>query len=118
MYEKLLLTFSLCSLSFRSPGQNSAPPGMRYQAIARDMRGQYSRSQRHCTVKAELIVLESGEEVVYEELHHATSGEFGLLNITIGEGTNAKGRFQQCPGLNLSGSGFRSSMLMIKLFNW
>jgi hypothetical protein len=93
----VLLTSTLVLLLISAvSGQQSAPPGMRYQAIARDIDGNIRASQP-LEVKAELVVLESGEEVVYEELHHATSGEFGLLNITIGEGSNAKGQFSAVP---------------------
>jgi len=93
----ILLTSTLVLLLISSvTGQKAAPPGMRYQAIARDIDGNIRASQP-LEVKAELVLLEAGEEVVYEEFHQATSGEFGLLNITIGEGANAKGQFADVP---------------------
>ncbi len=76
--------------------QVTLPSGMRYQAIARDADGNI-RSTEPLDVKAELIVLEATEEVVYSELHSTTSGEFGLLNITIGEGKILKGVFSEIP---------------------
>ena len=95
--KNILLTFSLMFLILAGVrAQNVAPAGMRYQAIARDMQGNI-RAQEALTVKAELIVLEASEEIVYTELHEATSGEFGLLNITIGEGKAVKGSFAAVP---------------------
>ena len=86
-------------LLFILPGmkaQVALPSGMRYQAIARDSDGNI-RSGEDLTVKAELMVLDAAEEVVYSETHQATSGEFGLLNITIGEGKSEHGSFSDIP---------------------
>jgi hypothetical protein len=61
----LLLTSTLVLLLISSvSGQKAAPPGMRYQAIARDIQGNIRASQP-LEVKAELVLLESGEVVVY-----------------------------------------------------
>ena len=67
----ILLTSTLVLLLISSvTGQKAAPPGMRYQAIARDIDGNIRASQP-LEVKAELVLLEAGEEVVYEEFHQA-----------------------------------------------
>ncbi|HUR31222.1 MAG TPA: hypothetical protein VMZ69_07300, partial [Saprospiraceae bacterium] len=96
---KNILLISTLLFLFIIPGaysQVTAPAGLRYQAIARDANGNI-RSEEKLTVKAELLVLDAGEEIVYAELHKTTSGEFGLLNITIGEGESQKGIFTQIP---------------------
>lgn len=95
--KNLLLTpvfLLLCLLSLEA--QVNVPAGMRYQAIARDLDG-LIRSNEALNVKAELLVLGSREEVVYAETHDATSGEFGLLNLTIGEGKAEYGVFSEIP---------------------
>ena len=76
--------------------QVATPAGMRYQAIARDANGNI-RSQESLTVKAELLTLNANEEVIYSEMHQTTAGEFGLLNLTIGEGKADKGNFAEIP---------------------
>lgn len=74
--------------------QEAMPIGMRYQAIARDSDGAI-RSNEKLDVKIELLSLGASEEVVYAEHHRARSGEFGLINITIGEGESVKGSFDE-----------------------
>ncbi|MEP6646606.1 MAG: hypothetical protein ABJC12_05920 [Saprospiraceae bacterium] len=91
----LISILSLCAFSAMK-AQISTPSGMRYQAIARDAIGNI-RGNEPLTVKAELLVLDEKEEVVYSEFHKATSGEFGLLNITIGEGKSEIGSFSDVP---------------------
>ncbi len=76
--------------------QVALPEGMRYQAIARDNDGNI-RSKENLTVKAELVLLETEDKVVYSELQNTTSGEFGLINITIGEGKTLSGSFAKIP---------------------
>src|SRR6187431_1033740 len=95
--KNILLTFSfMLFLLSGMYAQKSSPAGMRYQAIARDLEGNI-RADEQLTVKAELIVLATSEEIVYSELHETTSGEFGLLNITIGDGKAVKGSFDAVP---------------------
>ncbi len=87
-----LLIFAVSGLK----AQVALPEGMRYQAIARDNDGNI-RSKEALTVKAELVVLDTEDEVVYSEIQNTTSGEFGLLNITIGEGKSTTGSFTKIP---------------------
>lgn len=84
----------ICILS--ADAQNQIPAGMQYQAIARDNDG-IIRAKEELTVKAELLVIDPEEQIVYEELHHVTSGDFGLMTITIGEGKNASGKLSELP---------------------
>ncbi len=76
--------------------QVAVPKGIRYQAIARDNDGRI-RSNESLVVKAELVLLEPVEDIVYSEIHNSTSGEFGLLNFTVGEGNVIKGSFSDVP---------------------
>ncbi|MGB4847108.1 MAG: hypothetical protein WBP41_04270, partial [Saprospiraceae bacterium] len=87
-----LLVFAVSGLK----AQVALPEGMRYQAIARDIDGNI-RSKEALIVKAELVVLDTEDEVVYSEIQNTTSGEFGLLNITIGEGKSIIGSFSKIP---------------------
>src|SRR5690606_36741647 len=96
MKNLLLLTFLLFGCISLMQAQTATPAGMRYQAIARDADG-VIRAKESLTVKAELMVLDAAEKVVYEEIHQTTSGEFGLINITIGEGQPARGGFTEVP---------------------
>ncbi|HZV67952.1 MAG TPA: hypothetical protein VFG10_00320 [Saprospiraceae bacterium] len=96
MKNILLLTTLLVIAISGLKAQIALPEGMRYQAIARDNDGNI-RSKESLTVKAELVVLDTEDEVVYAEIQNTTSGEFGLLNITIGEGKSIIGSFSKIP---------------------
>lgn len=96
MKNILLITTLLVFIISGLKAQVALPEGMRYQAIARDNDGNI-RSKEALTVKAELVVLDTEDEVVYSEIQNTTSGEFGLLNITIGEGKSIIGSFSKIP---------------------
>lgn len=96
MKNLLLITILLISGIPVLQAQVASPTGMRYQAIARDADGMI-RSAESLTVKAELMILETAEKIVYTESHNTTSGEFGLINITIGEGQSTFGYFSEVP---------------------
>ncbi|MEP6796068.1 MAG: hypothetical protein ABJB16_17190 [Saprospiraceae bacterium] len=96
MKNILLITTLLVLAISGLKAQVALPEGMRYQAIARDNDGNI-RSKEALTVKAELVVLDTEDEVVYSEIQNTTSGEFGLLNITIGEGKSTIGSFSKIP---------------------
>ena len=95
--KKSLLFILLSIISFGVvEAQVESPAGMRYQAIARGSDGKI-RSNERLNIKAELLALDVAEEVMYVELHEAISGEFGLINITLGEGQGIRGAFKDVP---------------------
>lgn len=96
MKKVALLAFCMLCIAQLSFAQQAVPNGLRYQAIARDLDGTI-RANETLTVKAELISLSDKETAVYTEIHDITSGDFGLLNLTIGEGDPIGGTFDAVP---------------------
>ena len=76
-------------------GQN-LPLGMRYQAIARDVEGMLM-SNEQMLARIEMITYDKAEKVVYTEFHQLKSNQFGLLNLTIGEGKQITGSYDGIP---------------------
>ena len=70
--------------------------GMRYQAMARDAEGEVIKNE-NIQVKAKLFASTDRETVFYEELHDTKSNEFGLINLTIGEGQSLSGIYSEIP---------------------
>jgi hypothetical protein len=89
------LFISLCLLSSISLAQ-SVPQGMKYQAVARDTKGQVI-ANRDLQLK---ITLYSDSELrltQYTEIHKIITNELGLFSLTIGQGFNADGTFDKVP---------------------
>jgi hypothetical protein len=72
--------------------QGQAPPGFRYQAVIRDAGGTPVASQ---AVSLRIGVREGAPNgtLVYQETHGVNSDPFGLVALTIGEGTPVSGSF-------------------------
>src|SRR5690606_38881056 len=91
----LLFTLMLLVVSAAAVAQ-SIPQGMKYQAVARDPRGQVlANSSLQLDVK--LYSDPAVREIAYSELHKVTTNELGLFSLTIGEGLPRHGKFEQIP---------------------
>lgn len=93
--KKLLLFLLFVSSTFLLVAQH-APMGMRYQAVVRDADGAII-SNEQITARIELMTMENDPQVYYEEIHTINSNEFGILNLTIGEGKALSGNFSNIP---------------------
>src|ERR1043165_8660375 len=94
MKRNLLLSISLL-LAFSAVLMAEVPQGMNYQAIARDKSGQ-ALGNKQVSLKISLYSPEV-HGAYYTETHEATTNEFGLFNLVIGEGKPQKGNFQDIP---------------------
>ena len=86
-----IVTTVTCSLA------QSNPRGMKYQAVARDMKGEILANS-----KIELrISLHSTSslrnDTHYSETHTITTSDLGLFSIAVGDGTKESGNFEAIP---------------------
>jgi hypothetical protein len=77
--------------SMTSYGQN-VPPGIFYQAVARDNSGKELVNQE-IDVKFSIISGNPLGSIVYQELHHVTTSRFGVFSIIIGKGAVTGGTY-------------------------
>ncbi len=72
------------------------PPGINYQAVARDARGA-PLANHEISLKITLLAGDAGGKSVYEETHRTATNEQGLFNLVIGQGQTLSGDFTQVP---------------------
>ncbi|GIR58198.1 MAG: hypothetical protein CM15mP65_07790 [Crocinitomicaceae bacterium] len=83
------LLFSFCKLSFYSQG---SPNSFKYQAIARDVNGNPIVSSN---ISLE-IAIKSGScngQIIYQEQFFVTTNQYGLVSLSVGNGTVVSGQF-------------------------
>jgi hypothetical protein len=89
---KKLIVLSAILLVFLTNIKAQAPHSFKYQAIARDNKGEIITNQilgmRISILQGEI---EGGE--IYVETHQVNSNKFGLINLEIGNGINISGDF-------------------------
>ncbi|MES2617679.1 MAG: tail fiber domain-containing protein [Bacteroidota bacterium] len=91
MKLKTLLLFLLSGIAFGAFAQQT-PQAFKYQAVARDTAGKELRNR---TINFRVSVLK-GSTVgtsVYTETHTITTNNFGVANITVGDGSVVSGTF-------------------------
>ena len=76
--------------SVMGQGPGTVPPGIHYQAVARDAGGEIKNQS--IDVKFNIL---AGETTVYEELHHTTTSQYGVFSLIIGDGEALRGTFQE-----------------------
>ncbi|MDB4655513.1 hypothetical protein OAE48_01570 [Flavobacteriales bacterium] len=86
--KQTLLTTALLITAVLAFAQ--APQGINYQAVVRDAGGDELVSQ---AVSLRMTILENNTTTVYQETHSATTNDFGLVNLVIGQGTATQGTF-------------------------
>ncbi len=69
-----------------------APQAFKYQAVARDNSGN-PLANTNLPVRVTILDGSATGPVVYQETHASTSNQFGLLNLSIGNGTVTNGTF-------------------------
>ena len=92
------LLFSILLLIFLLPElfAQSVPQGMKYQAVARDNKGEVIPEQQislRITLQSDL----NSQEIYYVEMHTVTTNQFGLFSLVVGEGNVEKGVFSDIP---------------------
>lgn len=97
--KKILILFTALLLTSIGLYAQSAPEGMRYQAIARSLDGSLLKGQS-LNVQVELLSAGPQEKVFYSEMHDVRSSDLGLLDFVIGEGTQPSGKFSEIPWVN------------------
>ncbi len=84
--------FTLLAILLAVAAMAQSPEMINYQAVLRNSAGDISQNQ---TVSVE-IVIHSGSAngpTVYSETHNASTNEYGLVNLQIGNGSGASGNF-------------------------
>ena len=95
--KKIYTTFLL---SFMLLGQilyaQNVPNGMKYQAVARDQKGQVL-ADRNLELRISLYSDAVEREVNYTEVHNVVTNALGLFSLSVGEGKATKGSFEKIP---------------------
>lgn len=86
----------LCLLFATSAIGQGVPQGMKYQAVARDLKGQVMANQ-DIQLKISLYSDPVKREVAYMEIHKVITNELGLFSLSVGSGITFKGSFQEIP---------------------
>ena len=77
------LTFFLAFLVFGLPAAyTQIPQAIKYQAVARGMEGNSLNNQ---DISVKISILTGIGEVIYSEIHHVSTNEFGLFTLEIGQ---------------------------------
>ncbi|MDF1561165.1 MAG: hypothetical protein P1P83_13315, partial [Bacteroidales bacterium] len=76
--------------SIMGQGTGTVPPGIHYQAVARDAGGEIKNQ----SIDVKFTIL-AGGTTVYEELHHTTTSQYGVFSLVIGNGEELTGTFQE-----------------------
>ncbi|HEX5112222.1 MAG TPA: hypothetical protein VFV79_05210 [Saprospiraceae bacterium] len=94
--KRISILFVLTIFLFSYASSQSVPQGMKYQAVARDAKGNILANQ-FIELKISLISNADRQTIVYSETHAVTTNEVGLFTLTVGEGANVKGYFEKVP---------------------
>jgi len=88
----MLAVLSLAGGAGSIMGQETGtvPPGIHYQAVARDAGGEIKNQ----SIDVRFTIL-AGETTVYEELHHTTTSQYGVFSLVIGNGEELTGTFEE-----------------------
>ncbi len=95
MKKHLLLSLALLFSAFLAFSQG-VPPGINYQAVARDAKGAPLANQT-IGLKITLRAGDASGKAVYEETHRLRTNELGLFNLIVGKGIAGNGDFTRVP---------------------
>src|ERR1043165_9852221 len=93
--KKVLLT-ALAFMLLAAAALAQVPQGMKYQAVARDLKGNILAEQE-IALRIGLVGNDKGTTTYYQETHNVTTNELGLFTLVIGEGKVEKGNFSSAP---------------------
>ena len=93
--KKYLIFFTfLCLFSSLLTAQN-VPLGMKYQAVARDAKGEIL-VEKEISLQIKLLSTAENKDF-YSEIHTVTTNKMGLFSLTIGQGVIESGSFKDVP---------------------
>ncbi len=96
----LLFIVALCPVS----GQGTVPPGIHYQAVARDNYGK-ELANKEIDIRFSIISANPLGPLEYEELHSkVVTSKYGVFSIVIGHGTPTGGTFNTFSQISWSSS--------------
>ena len=93
LYSVLFLLLLLAPVALAQ----RVPQGMKYQAVARDLKGQVLADQ---SIALRINLISGGNKaalVHYSETHEVTTNQFGLFTLVVGEGKTQGGTFERVP---------------------
>ena len=90
--KRIFFTILFVTVIYVATAQNLPPNGINYQAIARDINGNYLQNQI-INVRFTVISNNINGTPVYQEVHSDTTNSSGLFNLIIGDGTAISGDF-------------------------
>jgi len=94
---KHLITLLACIITFgQALEAQQVPNGMKYQAVARDMKG-HVLANRDLQLRISLYADPHKKSIDYIEIHKAITNDLGLFSLTVGEGFVTKGSFGDIP---------------------
>lgn len=73
-----------------------SPPGINYQAVARDAKG-LVLTNKDISLQVSLYTGEAGGKGTYSEVHRIRTNELGLFSLVVGRGYAVSGDFLQVP---------------------
>ena len=96
MKKLFLLLLCITCLLMHGIAQN-APRGMKYQAVARDLKGEILANAK-IELKINLLSQKGNSQVShYTEIHSVVTNQLGLFTLIVGAGKNESGDFEKVP---------------------
>ncbi len=89
--QKLIAVAAILLFSSATFAQTAPPPGINYQAVARDNSGAILTNSA-MTVRISILNVINGTPQ-FQETHSVTTNQFGLFNVVIGQGTFVTGPY-------------------------
>jgi hypothetical protein len=89
---KKLIILLVITLVFLIDNNAQAPHSFKYQAIARDNKGEIIANQ-FLGMRITILQGDIAGDEIYVETHQLSSNKFGLINLEIGNGTSISGDF-------------------------
>ena len=94
--KKLITFLAVNFILFSQAFAADIPHGMKYQAVARDKKGDIL-ANKEIYLKISLLANQEKRVIYYTEMHKITTNQVGLFSIVIGEGIVLTGTFDLVP---------------------
>jgi len=95
--KKFSLLLLLTVFFIGSVFAQNTPRGMKYQAVARDLKGEVLANSK-IDLRINLLGGKSGkQDAFYSEVHSVVTNQLGLFTLVIGEGKKVNGDFETIP---------------------
>ncbi len=95
--RKLSFLFVFTFFLLVNAAAQTIPRGMKYQAVARDLKGEILANTK-IALRINLLSKKDGSEVsYYNELHDVITNQLGLFTLVVGDGKTETGEFDKVP---------------------